>query len=85
MNRGIGKVLMERAIEASRAAGHRLILLVGDEPFYGRVGFRRIPEGQVTLPGPVDPDRVLICELQPAAFEGVSGAAERVRLPAAVA
>lgn len=85
MNRGIGKALMEQAIGAARAAGHKLILLVGDEPFYGRVGFRRIPEGQVTLPGPVDPDRVLICELQPGAFEGVSGAAERVRRPAAVA
>ena len=76
MKRGIGSALMKAGLEAARAQGHKLVLLVGDEPFYGKFGFRRVPHGRVTLPGPVDPDRVLICELQPGALDGVSGAAE---------
>src|SRR5437660_2242649 len=58
-DRGIGKVLMERALAEAKAKGHRLVVLVGDEPYYARVGFRRVPDGQVTLDGPVDPDRML--------------------------
>ncbi|WP_460448954.1 GNAT family N-acetyltransferase [Alsobacter sp. SYSU BS001988] len=73
MGRGIGMALVRRSVEAARAQGHRLVLLVGDEPFYGKVGFRRVPAGRLAMPGPVDPARLLILELQPGAFEGVSG------------
>lgn len=62
-NRGIGSALITRALEAARAAGHRLVLLVGDEPYYARFGFRRVPEGHLVMPGPVDPARFLACEL----------------------
>lgn len=76
-NRGIGTALLDRALAAALGAGHRLVLLVGDEPYYARVGFKRVPPGRIAMPGPVDPARVLICELVPGAFDGVSGAAER--------
>lgn len=76
MNRGIGTALMQAALDAARKDGHRLVILVGDEPFYAKAGFRRVARGQVTLPGPVDPDRILVAELQPEAFDGVAGAAE---------
>ncbi len=72
--RGIGKALMLRALEEAQGRGHRLVLLVGDEPYYGRVGFRRVPKGLATMPGPVDPGRLLVAELVPGAFEGVGGA-----------
>jgi predicted N-acetyltransferase YhbS len=62
-NRGIGAALIGRALEAARTAGHRLVLLVGDEPYYARFGFKRVPEGQLVMPGPVDPARFLACEL----------------------
>jgi len=71
--RGIGLQLIERALEGARKKGHRLMVLVGDEPYYGKVGFKRIPKGQASMPGPVDPARLLIAELQAGAFEGVSG------------
>lgn len=73
-SRGIGAILVKRSIDAAREAGHRLVLLVGDEPYYGRLGFKRVPNGRIAMPGPVDPARVLICELVEGAFEGVSGA-----------
>lgn len=70
---GIGARLMEVSLEAARAAGHRLVILVGDEPYYARFGFKRVPLGVVTLPGPVDPARLLVAELVDGAFAGVSG------------
>jgi predicted N-acetyltransferase YhbS len=71
--RGIGQALTARALEAARTKGHRLVVLVGDEPYYGRLGFRPVPKGRATMPGPVDPARLLVCELVPGAFEGVAG------------
>src|SRR6476469_4753282 len=72
-DRGIGKVLMERAMAEAKQKGHKLVVLVGDEPYYARVGFRRVPTGQVKLDGPVDPDRMLAAELVEGALTGVTG------------
>jgi predicted N-acetyltransferase YhbS len=70
---GIGSALIARALDDAKARGHKLVVLVGDEPFYGKCGFKRVPKGQVRMPGPVDPDRLLVAELSPGAFDGVSG------------
>jgi len=72
-SRGIGRRLLEHALNQARERGHRLVVLVGDEPYYGRVGFKRIPKGQAAMPGPVDPARLLVAELVDGAFAGVSG------------
>ena len=71
--RGVGMALIERALKDAGAGGHKLVLLVGDEPYYGKAGFKPVPPGRVTLPGPVDPVRLLVAELSEGAFEGVSG------------
>jgi predicted N-acetyltransferase YhbS len=71
--RGIGYALIERALAAAKLAGHRLVVLVGDEPYYGKAGFKPIPKGRAAMPGPVDPARLLVCELVDGAFAGVSG------------
>jgi predicted N-acetyltransferase YhbS len=72
-DRGIGKAMMERALNDARARGHRLVVLVGDEPYYARVGFKRVPNGAITMPGPADPARMLAAELVEGALTGVSG------------
>lgn len=66
--RGIGIALMNKGIEEARAAGFGAIVLVGDEPYYGRVGFKRLPHGSVKFPGPVDQSRILALTLK----EGVT-------------
>ena len=71
--RGVGRALLERALKDAKKKGHRLVLLVGDEAFYSRVGFRRVPKGRAIMPGPVDYDRLLVAELESGAFDGVSG------------
>ena len=70
---GIGRALIERALKDARTQGHKLVFLVGDEPYYGRVGFKRVPKGQVKMPGPVDPGRLLVNELVAGAFDGTTG------------
>ncbi|AXK83345.1 N-acetyltransferase [Pseudolabrys taiwanensis] len=72
-SRGIGRTLIERALRDAKAKGHKLVVLVGDEPFYGKIGFKRVPKGQMKMPGPVDPGRLLVNELVPGAAEGVKG------------
>ncbi len=71
--RGIGYALIERALAEAKARGHQLVVLVGEEPYYGRSGFKLIPKGHAIMPGPVDPARLLVCELTEGALEGVSG------------
>ena len=72
-NRGVGRALLDRALDDARKAGHRLVLLVGDETYYSRVGFKAVPKGRAAMPGPVDYSRLLVAELVEGAFDGVSG------------
>jgi predicted N-acetyltransferase YhbS len=71
--RGVGRALLDRALKDARTGGHRLVLLVGDEPYYSRVGFKAVPKGRATMPGPVDYNRLLVAELVDGAFTEVSG------------
>ena len=74
-SQGIGEALVTSSLEAAKASGWKLVILVGDEPYYARMGFQRAPKGQVSLPGPVDPERLLYCELEPGALAVAKGAA----------
>lgn len=71
--RGVGSALMARSLQEAKSKGYKIVVLVGDEPYYGKAGFKRIAKGQVKMPGPVDPGRLLVNELEPGAFDGVKG------------
>jgi predicted N-acetyltransferase YhbS len=73
VGQGHGRRLVSEALEAARAGAIALVVLVGDEPYYGRFGFRPVPPGRITLPGPVDPRRILAAELAPAALSAYRG------------
>jgi predicted N-acetyltransferase YhbS len=70
---GYGGALVQEGLTRARAQGFALVLLVGDMSYYGRFGFVPVPPGQITLPGPVDPERLLVVELSPGAFAGAVG------------
>ncbi len=72
-NQGLGGQVMEEALEAVRKSDVRLVLLVGDEPYYSRYGFKRVDAGQIKFPGPVAPDRILATELEAGALEDFRG------------
>lgn len=76
-SRGIADALMQRSLAAAKAAGHGLVLLVGDAPFYAKAGFKPAPHGHFKMPGPVDPARLLVCELQDNALAGAQGKVQR--------
>jgi predicted N-acetyltransferase YhbS len=73
MNRGIGHALIAASLDAARQSQDRLVILIGDEPYYRRSGFTKVPAGRLILPGPVDPERLLWLELVAGAFEGIAG------------
>jgi len=68
---GLGAALIERACAAAVRAGHAAIVLVGDTPFFGPLGFAPAPG--VVMPGPVDRTRVLARALLPGATAGLKG------------
>jgi len=72
-NMGIGRKLVAMAVEAAKKAGAPSVVLVGDEPYYGPLGFKRIPRGQISMPRPVDLDRILAVEIQPGAVATLTG------------
>jgi predicted N-acetyltransferase YhbS len=64
---------MTHGLELARNAGYELVILVGDLPYYERVGFRLLQPGQITMPGPVDFTRLLVAELNPGALNEFNG------------
>jgi predicted N-acetyltransferase YhbS len=81
--KGIGLALMEKGIAAARAEGHSAVILIGDEPYYARVGFSKLPPGRVQFPGPVDVSRILGLSLQPTAVS-LNGPIRRAKLDHAI-
>ena len=77
--RGAGKALVRKALDAARAGGHHVVMLVGDLPYYGPLGFTFLGRDVITLPAWVDRDRVLVACLTEGALIGLGGAAEKVR------
>lgn len=83
-SKGIGLALMQAGIEAAKQGPWRGILLVGDEPYYARAGFSRLPPGRVRFPGPVDERRVLGLSLKGGEMLTVSGQIRRAKIDDAV-
>lgn len=69
----IGQTLVETACEAAAKAGWSAVLLVGDAPYFGRVGFDAAPAKAVRMPGPVDQRRVLLKPLREGGADGLAG------------
>jgi len=72
-NRGVGAMLMQRALREARRLGHRAVLLVGDAPYYGRFGFSAGKTAALRLPGPYEQHRLLGLELKAGALDGARG------------
>ena len=78
--RGIGIALMQAGIAAAQKGPWRGILLVGDEPYYAKVGFSRLPPGRVKFPGPVDQNRILGLSLKAGELLNLSGEVRRAQI-----
>jgi len=70
---GIGAALMDHALAAARARGHRAVLLLGDAPYYSRFGFSAAKASELQLPGAFERERLLALELKDGALDGAWG------------
>jgi predicted N-acetyltransferase YhbS len=70
---GIGAALMDHALAAARARGHRAVLLLGDAPYYERFGFSADKARELSLPGTFERERLLGLEFVAGALDGAWG------------
>jgi predicted N-acetyltransferase YhbS len=70
---GCGAQLMRAGLSEGARFGYGVVVLIGDLPYYQREGFEMIPTGQILLPGPVDPNRLLAKELYAGALARFTG------------
>lgn len=69
---GIGRALIRQSLDMAAWARHSSVLLVGDESYYGRFGFRPAAAHGIVMPGE-NPARLLALELVPGALAQASG------------
>ncbi len=79
---GVGTALMDHALAAARARGHRAVILLGDMPYYARFGFSAQKTGELSLPGPFEPERLLAKEFTAGALDGAWGMISATGAPA---
>lgn len=72
-NMGIGRELVRIAVEGARKKGSEGVILVGDPPYYGPLGFERVAYNALQFPGPVDPARVLVVPMADDTHERLKG------------
>ncbi|HAH09564.1 MAG TPA: GNAT family N-acetyltransferase [Alphaproteobacteria bacterium] len=77
---GAGQELMRLTLAEARQREHAWVILVGDEPYYGKAGFQKLAGGTIQFPGPVNTARILGLSLKPGALDGVRGRLLRARI-----
>ena len=70
---GVGAALMDHALAAARARGHRAVLLLGDAPYYERFGFSAGKARELALSGAFERERLLGLEFEEGALSGAWG------------
>lgn len=76
---GMARLLIHESVDIAGKIGWERELLVGDEPYYQRFGFRPLPG--VIMPPPTNPARVLGLALVDGAWQGVTGAVTKFVRP----
>lgn len=65
--KGVAKLLVREVCRLALERGEgSYVMLVGDPPYYGPLGFMPTTLGAIEFPGPVDPERVLAFAADPA-------------------
>jgi len=67
---GIGQLLINHTLDLATKQGYRSVILVGDEPYYAKVGFSMLGAMGLRMPGPFDPSRLLGRNLAEGALTG---------------
>jgi len=81
---GLGMALLQRGLAEAAAQGHERIFLIGDAAYYARAGFRPVLPAQCRMPGPVEPERVLVWTASPKVKLPESFTLTPLRMPAEI-
>ena len=73
INKGFGRGMIAESMVLAYREDIQLVILVGDAPYYDPLGFKPVPPGQILMPGPVNPSRLLAAELKPDALPEFRG------------
>ncbi len=81
----LGLILTQECLALATQAGWPMALLIGDEPYFGKLGFSSIATSDYIPPGYVPPNRLLALELEKGALEKSKGiiSVPRVSIPKA--
>ena len=71
---GLGSLLIKDSLKQAENLGHSRVLLIGDLPYYSRLGFKKL--SNVKMPQPTNPERVLGIELVFGAWDILGGSVE---------
>jgi predicted N-acetyltransferase YhbS len=64
--KGLGKMLAKEVTRVALERGQgSFVLLVGDQDYYCPLGWQPTTPGNISFPGPVDPNRVLVYSFDP--------------------
>lgn len=74
---GIGAMLILEGLERAENLGWERCMLIGDEPYYARFGFRHALAENITFPPPTNPSRILARALVEGGMDGISGNVRR--------
>nr|WP_289039213.1 N-acetyltransferase [uncultured Allobacillus sp.] len=72
-NKGIGKALIQIALEKSNELGFQSVIVMGYPEYYQRFGFRKSSLWQIKAPFEVPEDVFMAIELQKGSLDNVSG------------
>jgi len=78
---GHGKRLIAETMSAARADGVGLVVLVGNMSYYARFGFLPVMPGDILMPGPADPARILAAEFTGGALAACRGVVRGLAAP----
>ncbi|AGA64830.1 putative acetyltransferase protein [Liberibacter crescens BT-1] len=70
---GIGRKLVQLAVDSSKENGSEVVLLIGDPAYYKQIGFQQIKEKTLELPGPVNPRKLMFYPLVENVSERLKG------------
>ena len=78
---GIGKALLRHGLAVARRLDHRICVVVGEPEYYSPYGFVNAAAAGLILPGPVDPRRFQVLEMEAGALENLRGLVRPAETP----
>ena len=77
---GLGAALVLETLVLAEKNGWERIIIVGDEPYYSRFGFKKKLAKDLIFPKRINQDRLLALELMPESFKKVKGVVSKFEL-----